>query len=152
MGMIGTGVMKHAMHTRLMSAVGGGLVVLSGCEALIVQMSGAMFVQTKRLEDQNLALALQLETATGRPASDWGSIPATPSGLSLPNQVIHALLTSICILYLSQCILCQSNAVSFNRPMKFFATHQELKQGFGPQLAHLGMLSPVSILCQPAFT
>jgi len=43
-------------------------------------------VQVQRLEDQNLALALQLETATGRPASDWGSIPATPSGLSLPNQ------------------------------------------------------------------
>ncbi|KAL0046363.1 hypothetical protein WJX82_010363 [Trebouxia sp. C0006] len=46
--------------------------------------------QVQRLEDQNLALALQLETATGRPASDWGSIPATPSGLSLPNQFAKA--------------------------------------------------------------
>ncbi|KAL0030610.1 hypothetical protein WJX79_009472 [Trebouxia sp. C0005] len=46
--------------------------------------------QVQRLEDQNLALALQLETATGRSASDWGSIPATPSGLSLPNQFAKA--------------------------------------------------------------
>ena len=43
-------------------------------------------MQLKQLEDQNLALALQLETATGRPADDWTSLPATPSGLSLPNQ------------------------------------------------------------------
>ncbi|KAL0017954.1 hypothetical protein WJX77_004210 [Trebouxia sp. C0004] len=46
--------------------------------------------QVKRLEDQNLALALQLEIETGRPASDWASIPATPSGLSLPNQFAKA--------------------------------------------------------------
>ena len=45
-----------------------------------------MPLQMKRLEDQNLALALQLESCTGRPASDWGSIPATPSDLILPNQ------------------------------------------------------------------
>ena len=45
-----------------------------------------MLLQMKRLEDQNLALGLQLETCTGRPASDWGSIPATPSDLNLPNQ------------------------------------------------------------------
>lgn len=45
-----------------------------------------MLLQVKRLEDHNLALRLQLETCTGRPASDWGSIPATPSDLTLPNQ------------------------------------------------------------------
>lgn len=49
-----------------------------------------MLVQVKRLEDQNLGLALQLETCTGRPASDWGSIPATPSDLTLPNQASPA--------------------------------------------------------------
>lgn len=48
-----------------------------------------MLMQVKRLEDQNLALGLQLETCTGRPAADWGSIPATPSDLNLPNQASH---------------------------------------------------------------
>ena len=54
-----------------------------------------MHLQVQRLEDQNVGLALQLETATGRPASDWGSIPATPSGLSLPNQASHTSEKSI---------------------------------------------------------
>ena len=60
-----------------------------------------MLLQMKRLEDQNLALALQLETCTGRPASDWGSIPATPSDLTLPHQAslspvpIHCWMTML---------------------------------------------------------
>ena len=71
----------------------------------------------RRLEDQNMALALQLETATGRPASDWGSIPATPSGLSLPNQASpHSEPASAHLISPPACSKSQYSRVTIHAP------------------------------------
>ena len=41
------------------------------------------------VENRNLALVVQLEASTGRTASEWEALPATPPGLKLPSQVSH---------------------------------------------------------------
>ena len=42
------------------------------------------------VENRNLALVVQLEASTGRTASEWEALPATPPGLKLPSQVSHS--------------------------------------------------------------
>ena len=42
------------------------------------------------VENRNLALVVQLEASTGRVASEWEELPATPPDLKLPSQVSHS--------------------------------------------------------------